>query len=84
MAAPQFATEPSRCATPTDGLPLALLADWREPADERISGPRDRYQDLRDRLDPLGDEARKRLARAPLSRLSNRDRCGKRRSWKQE
>lgn len=34
--------------------PLAPLEDWRELSDEQISGPWDRYQDLRDRLDPLG------------------------------
>lgn len=40
-----------------DGPPLAPLDDWRELTDEQISGPWDRYQDLRDRLDPLGAEA---------------------------
>lgn len=38
--------------------PLASLDDWRELSDEQISGPWDRYQDLRDRLDPLGVDAR--------------------------
>jgi hypothetical protein len=41
-----------------DGPPLAPLEDWRELSDEQISGPWDRYQDLRDRLDPLGADAR--------------------------
>ena len=40
-----------------DGPPLAPLADWRELTDEQIGGPWDRYQDLRDRLDPLSAEA---------------------------
>jgi len=44
----------------TDELdtPLAPLDDWRELSDEQISGPWDRYQDLRDRLDPLGADAK--------------------------
>jgi hypothetical protein len=41
-----------------DGPPLAPLDDWRELSDEQISGPWDRYQDLRDRLDPLGADSR--------------------------
>lgn len=38
-------------------VPLAPLEDWRELSDEQISGPWDRYQDLRDRLDPLGNDS---------------------------
>lgn len=42
-----------------DGPPLASLEDWRdELTDEQISAPWDRYQDLRDRLDPLGEDSR--------------------------
>lgn len=42
-----------------DGPPLAPLDDWRdELSDEQLSGPWDRYQDLRDRLDPLGDDSK--------------------------
>lgn len=40
------------------GPPLAPLDDWRELSDEQISGPWDRYQDLRDRIDPLGDDSK--------------------------
>jgi hypothetical protein len=40
-----------------DGSPLAPLDDWRELTDEQISAPWDRYQDLRDRLDPLGADS---------------------------
>jgi hypothetical protein len=40
-------------------MPLAPLEDWRdELSDEQLSGPWDRYQDLRDRLDPLGDASK--------------------------
>jgi hypothetical protein len=41
-----------------DGPPLAPVEDWRdELTDEQLSGPWDRYQDLRDRLDPLGADS---------------------------
>jgi hypothetical protein len=40
-------------------LPLAPVEDWRdELSDEQLSGPWDRYQDLRDRLDPLGVDSK--------------------------
>lgn len=41
-----------------DGPQLAPLDDWRELSDEQISSPWDRYQDLRDRLDPLGADSK--------------------------
>ena len=37
---------------------VAPLEDWRELSDEQLSGPWDCYQDLRDRLDPLGVDAK--------------------------
>lgn len=37
--------------------PLASLAEWRECDDDQIEGLWSEYRDLRERLDPLGDDS---------------------------